>query len=226
VRRDARMCFICCVKSTDWCGYLQATYHPINHGFLGLIENDSPYFKDERDALEHICIHNGEFNTLIYLLNDPNRIAYRKGHRSDFFYYSLFRGLCSIIAKNQYPKDVVSLFIDRLKNELTFPQYIKSDFIGVIRSVELFELDLQTIISKLCCEEDDLRNIKFIASFPFHIEEDLLKKQRFLLDRPQWIMRKMCAWMIRAKRRILISLLNEEIYNDLSNVIVKYCIGP
>jgi hypothetical protein len=221
-RRNAQMCFRCCANGANKCGKLPIILVPINHVLLGLIENNDENFIVERDSLEHICIHRGELETLIYLLNDPNRIVYRKGHRSEFFYYELFRGLCSMIANNQYPRDVIDLFINRLKSELVFPQYIRQDFIGVIRSVDQFELDLQTIIFKLCCERDGLRDIQFMASFPFDDKQDLLKKQRYLLDRPQWIIRKMCAWMIRARRRMLISLLNEEIYNDFSNVIIRY----
>jgi hypothetical protein len=220
------MCFGCCCRLSDKCGKLPIIRNPINHALLGLIENHDENFdlQGHQEDLEHLCVHHGELETLIYLLNDPNRMAYRKSNESKFFHYSLFRGLCSMIIKNQYPGEVIDLFIDRLKNELTFPVYIQSEYIGVIRNADRFELDLQIIISRQMRWEieNDLLKIEFMASFPFDDMIDLQNIQIFLLDRPKWIMRKMRAWMIRTKRRMLISLLNEEIYNDLSNLIVKY----
>jgi hypothetical protein len=225
------MCLGCCCRLEDKCGKLPIIRNPINHALLGLMENSDENFRDERDSLEHLCIHYGDLETLIYLLNDPDRIAYRKGKKRSLFYYNLFRGLCSMIIKNQYPKDVIDLFIDRLKNELIFPLYIQLEFIGIIRSVELFELDLQTIIFMLCRHGKDkgYLNTEFMASFPFEDGENLLKNQRWFLQikkqrlaLPQWIIRKICSWMNRTRRRMLISLLNEEVYNDLSKSIVSY----
>jgi hypothetical protein len=128
--------------------------------------------------------------------------------------------------KKSISKEVIDLFIDRLKNELTFPVYIQPEYIGVIRNVDKFVLDLQIIISRQMRWEieNDLLKIEFMASFPFDDMINLQNIQIFLLDRPQWIMRKMRAWMTRAKRRMLISLLNEEIYNDLSKVIATYTV--
>jgi hypothetical protein len=223
------MCFGCCCRPQDKCGKLPIIRNPINHALLGLIENCDENFKDERDGLEHLCIHDGELETLIYLLNDPDRIAYRKGNNQPSFYYNLFRGLCSMIIKDQYPKEVVTLFIDRLKTELEFPLYIEIDRIGIIRSIELFELDIQTIIFSYCRWELQNHNIEFMASFPFENGEDLMRNLRWFLGTkgkrsviPQWITRKMCAWMNCIKRKRLISFLNEEIFEDLSESIVSY----
>lgn len=219
------MCFGCCTRLGDKCGNLPAVPYPINHGIIGLIENKDEYLQDIRDNLEHSCVHHGELETLVYLLNDPNRIAYRKGNRSYMFYYNLFRGLCSMIMKNKFPRDVIDLFIDRVKNELTFPQYIgvPKPF-GIIRSVELFEFDLQVTISYFIHpgDEDIINNIEFMISFPFIEAENLQDNVGWVLKIPKRIICRMCSWMIRAKHKMLISLLNKELYNDLSESIVKY----
>jgi hypothetical protein len=218
------MCFGCCTRLADGCGKLPIVPHPINHCIIGLIEGDE-YLEDMRDNLEHYCVHHGELETLVYLLNDPSRIAYRKGNRSYLFYYNLLRGLCSMIIKNEFPEDVIDLFIDRLKNELIFPHYIgdNSSF-GIIRSAELFEFDLQILVSRLTRHQDENRisNIEFMASFPFINANDLHNNVRWILAIPKQIIRKMYAWRARTKRRMVISLLNGELYNDLSKSITVY----
>lgn len=130
-----------------------------------------------------------------------------------------------MIIKNEFPEDVIDLFIDRLKNELIFPLYIGEGLsFSVIRSAELFEFDLQILVSRFIRHQDENRisNIEFMASFPFFKANDLHNNVRWILAVPKQIIRKMYAWRARTKRRMVISLLNGQLYNDLSKSIAVY----
>jgi len=160
------MCLGCCTRLNDACGRNPKSDLPIDLEILSLIDNNinTEKIQDRRDNLEHECVHYGKIETLRYLLKDEKRSLYRRGKRSDLFYYNLFRGLCTILIKGRYPEDVVSLFMNTIKHELSYPQFI-FQWTGVIRSAESFELDMQTIISKMFWYSEHKMEIEFLRSF-------------------------------------------------------------
>lgn len=186
------MCFGCCSRLEDKCGSSPKLDIPVDLEILALIENESDdqEIQDRCDNLEHQCVHEGKVETLKYLLKDEKRSLYRRGKRSDLFYYDLFRGLICMIVKNKFPHDVITLFVNTVKSELTYPQAITLENIGVIRTAESFELDLQTIayykFYRYLYESDGDKpkpEIEFLKSFLQREDrEQLYKNQKELLS--------------------------------------------
>ena len=62
------MCIGCCIKNS--CGSTPYPDLPVNFSIIALIENETENedIQANRENLEHLCVHDGEVETLKYLL--------------------------------------------------------------------------------------------------------------------------------------------------------------
>jgi hypothetical protein len=215
------MCFGCCVSKI--CGVVHQDDISDDEHIQKLIDNEEDEQQSDRENLEHWCVHHGKIKALEFLLKNRRRRAYRRGqHHSEYFYYNLFRGLCAAITRNQFPSNVLKLFIERIKSDITYPQPIIIEKIGIIRSVDTFEDDLRTI---LC---DFLRNrhstveiveIPFLGSITMSQYSGSRKIHRQLIQISTKILRKMKKWPLRIRQKFINKELTFHVCKDLSNLI-------